>query len=151
MRNLLAVLQVAAATAAVSAVLIGVLPALVPSTAEPHLLEVRYGFETGTGGSYAAAFTLDDVLYLQQEADTVEAVTIVDFGFASIFRIGDERYAVRDVAEVTPSYAAVYDVDMLYGGFFTEADMEAEGDVPVVISDRLARTLFQKVNAVGRS
>ena len=149
MRNLLAVLQVAAATAAVSAVLIGVLPALVPSTAEPHLLEVRYGFETGTGGSYAAAFTLDDVLYLQQEADTVEAVTIVDFGFASIFRIGDERYAVRDVAEVTPSYAAVYDVDMLYGGFFTEADMEAEGDVPVVISDRLARTLFQKVNAVG--
>lgn len=149
MRNLLAVIQVAAATAAVSAVLIGVLPALWTSQGEPTLLRVRYGMETGMGGSYTSAFTLDDVLYLEQEAETVEAASIVDYDLLGVLRVGDDRYAVRDVAEVTASYPEVYGIELLYGGFFTHTELDGGADVPVVMSDRLAQTLFQKENAVG--
>lgn len=149
MRNLLAVVQVAAATAAVSAVLIDVLPAFAPIPEEPTLLRVRYGVETGIGGSYTSAFTVSDVVYLEEQAEAVEAVSIVNYDFLGILRIGEERYAVQSVAEVMPGYATLYGVELLQGGFFTQVDLDSGADTPVVISDRLARTLFQRVDVVG--
>lgn len=153
MRNLLAVLQVAAATAAVSAVLTTVIPALLARpVAEPDLLRVQYGFETEYGGSYTSAFTASDVVYLEQEADSVAAASLFLNHYVTLVRVGEDRYAVQGMGEVSPGYAQTHGIDMLHGSFFLQSDLEQTGaSPPAVISDRLALTLFGREDVVGET
>lgn len=151
LRNLLTVLQVAVATAAVTAVVTTVLPALRQTgMSDPDVYAVAYGVRTETSSSSVAVFSLEDVAYLEEHADALVAVSVYDIDVNALVRVGDERYVLRSIGLVGPEYAAVMDLEMVRGAFFTRQEVHDAAPV-AVISDQLAQILFGTEDAVGRT
>lgn len=152
MRNLLAVLQVALAVAAVTAVLANVLPALRSEVViRETVFEVRFGVRHETGFGYTSAFYADDIGYLMEHADSIEAASIADTDPYVIVRVGDERYVIAGLLRVSPAYERLMGLDMIAGSFFTADEMPDVTPSVAVISDQLAKILFGDVDVVGRT
>lgn len=151
-RNLLTIVQVAVATAAVTAVLTTVLPILwQKDSGGPTLYMVRYQAHREQGVVITSAFTTDDVRFLMETAQSIEAASVAGNRFMSVIQVAGERYALRGMAPVSPSYVQVMDLDLLAGVFFTAEDIEGIGAGRVaVVSDRLARVLFGDENPIGQ-
>lgn len=151
-RNLLAVLQVALAIAAVTAVLVDVMPVLRDtSTDDEPLFELRYGVRTGSMASFTSVFRAEDVNYLLENSTTIEAATVYDFRGQSVVRVDDDRYIVGSVAYTMPDLARMADLDLLDGSFISAADTTSETPRVAVVSDELARVLFGTTDVVGRT
>lgn len=142
-RNLLAVLQVAIAIAAVSAVFIDVLPALKPAPAQASSqFTVHYGARTGMGVMFSSPFLSDDVDYLMEHATALEAASTYDSRFQAIVRVDDDRYMLRGLGRVHASFDRLVDLETVAGSFFVEEDVTAGPPRVAVISDELAQFLY---------
>lgn len=142
-RNLLAVLQVAIAIAALSAVFLEVLPALKPDpAAATSNFTVRYGARTATSVRWGGVFLPEDVDYLAEHATTLEAVSTFDSTFSAIVVVDGDRYMLRSLARVNPSFVRMFDLEMVAGGFFVEQDVTAGPPRVAVISEDLADLLY---------
>lgn len=152
-RNLLAVLQVAIAIAAVSAVFIDVLPALKPDPAQASSqFMVRFGARTATGAMWSGAFVSDDVDYLLEHATAVEAASTYDSQFQAIVRVADERYMLRGLGRVHASYDRLMNLEMVAGSFFFPDDVASGPPRVAVIADELAQLLYgDAVEALGKT
>lgn len=153
-RHLLAAVQVAIGVAVVSAVFLDVVPALRSAGGEQESGEIfmaMYGYSTPTLTSFSTIFTADDVEYLVREAESIVAATVFDSSGASLVRVGNELWAVRGVADVSPGLAELTDVPLLSGRFFTPSDAEALEPSVALISADLAELLFPGRDAVGET
>lgn len=142
-RNGLAVLQVAIAIAALSAVFVDVLPALTESPAGDgaSTFTVRFGARTSVSTMWTGAFLPGDVEYLLEHAESVDAASVMDSRFRGVVRVGEERYMLRGFSHVHPSFQRLMDLEMVAGAFFTEEDVASPPRV-AVIADELARFLY---------
>lgn len=151
-RNLLAILQVAIAIAAVTAVLVDVLPVLLTADeSEPTTYVARFGAQSGGTVMWSSLFHPEDVMYLMEEATTLEAVSTFQNDFQPTIMVDGERYMVRGKGAVSPSFAKLVDVDMVAGTFFTEQDARASTPRVAVVSDELATFLFGSVDVIGKT
>ena len=151
-RNLLAVLQVAVAIAAVTAVLVDVVPLLgIRDDDAPEVYVVRYGSFSEGVTRISSAFLPDDVPYLLEHSTTVEAASAYDSDGQAVIAVDGERWAVRGKSSVHPSFAALFGLEMVAGTFFTEEDTETTVPRVAVISDELATLLFGTVDVVGKT
>lgn len=152
-RNLLAVLQVAVAIAAVSAVFVDVWPVLKPINSEASSeYVIRYGARSSTGVVWSTAFRVDDVDYLSAHATTLEAASAFEEMFQPIVQVDGERYMLREAARVHPSFARLIGLEIVAGRFFSEEDMAAGRRPVAVIEKELASLLFGDVaDALGKT
>lgn len=142
-RNVLAMLQVAIAIAALSAVFIDVLPVLKPDPAESSgQFTVRFGARTGSGAMWTSAFLAGDADYLLEHGDAVAAATTFESSFQPVVRVGDDRYALRGLARANHTFADLMDLEVVAGTFFVAADGESERSRVAVVSQDLAGQLF---------
>lgn len=152
MRNLLAMLQLGLAVAAVTAVLANVLPALRSgSEGAETVYDVRYGMRSDTGTLMTSIFYVDDAQYLLENADSIEAASIVQNDPVAVVRVRDDRYAVSGAMSVGPAYHELAGLNMAAGTFFTEDEMPDTTPSVAVISDSLAKIFFGNENPVGRT
>ncbi len=149
-RNLLAILQVALAIAAVTAVLGEVVPVL-RAGSEPETVpfSVRYAVREGFATWGFPVFGPSDAEYLVQEAGSVQAATWYQSRFPSAIRVGDQRYVVRGEASVDLGFEQVMNLRMVAGNFFTAADVAADQPRVAIVSEALAWAVFGSVDVVG--
>lgn len=151
-RNLLAVLQVAIAIAAISAAMVDVFPALwMEDDDDATIYVARFGVEDGVRAFWVSEFHPEDVSYLLEHSTTVEAASAFANEFHSVVAVDGERWVIRGKARVNPAFAELVGLEMVAGTFFTERD--ALGSTPrvAVVSDRLATALFGRVNVIGET
>lgn len=151
MRNLLAMIQVALAVAAVTTAVLNVLPALRDegTHAAPMFL-VRFGTRFVGGYSWTPVFYAEDAGYLIEHGESIEAASVIERDSALV-QVEGERYAVHGVMHVSPIYANLVGLRMVHGSFFSEDEMPEVAPSVAVISDRLADLLFADVQAIGRT
>lgn len=151
-RNLLAVLQVALAIAAVSAALVDVLPMLMQGD-DPGATTyaVRFGTEGGGAAVWIWAYQPDDVTYLLEHATAVEAASAVRSEYQSLVMVNGERWVVRAQAAVHPAFARLTDLELVSGSFFADEDTRGPAPRVAVISEELARLLFGETDVVGKT
>lgn len=153
-RHLLAAVQVAIGVSVVSAVLLDVVPTLrsvVGGSASSGLFYAMYGYRTPTGSSYTAIFTKEDLEYLLSKADSIVAATFFEQEFVSAVRVGDDLWAVRGLAQVSPGLAEVTDLQLVSGRFFLPSDTDAPEPAVAVISAELAESLFPGRDPIGQT
>lgn len=152
MRNVLALLQVAIAIAAVTAVITDVLPAFRQEShvEEATTFEVRYGVRTGTSTSWRGIFHADDAQFVLDNADSIEAASVYDSRPTAVVRVGDERWAVSGIGSVNSSYSGLVDMEIVSGSFFSEAEATEAPARVAVISEALAHTIFGDRNPIGQ-
>ena len=154
-RHLLAALQVAVGVAAVTAVLINVFPVMRMSgeeKASANLFSVMYGGRNSGGGSFwSVAFSLDDVRFLLEEIEEIEAASVYDNTFSALVRVDEDLFMVRGAGKVGPGFAEIVNMHLVSGRFFTPEDIEEGLPQVVVISEELAATLFPGKDPLGES
>ena len=153
-RHLLAAVQVAIGVAVVSAVLLDVVPNLRSAESGTESSEVfyaMYGYRTPTGSSYSVIFTKEDLEHLLSEADSIVAATFFESQFVSAVRVGEDLWAVRGLAWVSPGLAGVTDLQLVSGRFFLPSDADTPEPAVAVISAELAELLFPGSDPIGQT
>lgn len=151
-RNLLAVLQVALAIAAVSAALVDVVPMLTPGEqAGVSTYVARFGAQGGNMTVYTSTYYPEDATYLVEHATAVEAASAFAGEFQTVIMVDGQRWMVRAQAAVHPAFARLVDLELLSGTFFTEQDTRGAAPRVAVVSEDLARTLFGTADVLGRT
>ena len=152
-RHLLAALQVAVGVAVVIAVFVDVVPVIRAS--RPNRAEVVfsafYGGRTDDGSTYmTSAFGIDDVQMLEQEFETVAAASVYSGFPSTLVQVDGDRFLLRGIAQVSPGFAAIVDMNMAAGRFFLPHDVEKDAPDVAVISDELAELLFPGEDPIGK-
>lgn len=161
--NLLAVLQVAAGVAAITAIGSTVLPVLWQGDDGPQILTVRYERELNEPGigkviSSEPIFRYEDLELLKSELPgVVAAAEAPESAYQVEVEVEGRRYIVQRVARVGPDYLKLLGVSPVEGSFFTDDDFRQAAADPsgtvksVVISRELARVLFGNEPATGKT
>ncbi|HHV54743.1 MAG TPA: FtsX-like permease family protein [Firmicutes bacterium] len=161
--NLLAVLQVAAGVAAITAIGSTVLPVLWQGDDGPQILTVRYERELNEPGigkviSIEPIFRYEDLELLKSELPgVVAAAEAPESAYQVEVEVEGRRYIVQRVARVGPDYLKLLGVSPVEGSFFSDDDFRQAAADPsgtvksVVISQELARVLFGNEPATGKT
>lgn len=161
--NLLAVLQVAAGVAAITAIGSTVLPVLWQGDDGPQILTVRYERELNEPGigkviSSEPIFRYEDLELLKSELPgVVAAAEAPESAYQVEVEVEGRRYIVQRVARVGPDYLKLLGVSPVEGSFFSDDDFRQAAADPsgtvksVVISQELARVLFGNEPATGKT
>ncbi|MBE3577178.1 MAG: ABC transporter permease [Limnochordales bacterium] len=161
--NLLAVLQVAAGVAAITAIGSNVLPVIWQGTGQPQILSVRYDRELNEPGEGIVAistpiFRDEDLALVRSElSHMVAAADAPENAFGVEIEADGRRYIVERAARIGPDYLKLLGVSLVEGSFFTDDDFRQAADLPdrnvkvAVISRELARILFGTGQAVGKT
>lgn len=156
-RTLMAVLQIGVAVGAVVAIVAAGIPTLMGTgMGSAQLLEVSYSAVGQEVNQFAQetlpVFTADDVRMITSQAEAVESAAIYSPHPVVLVQAGQDVYAVRAFASVTPEVARIAGLEMVAGSFFTDADIETGRVQVAVVSDPLARMLFGSAEAaVGQT
>lgn len=153
-RHLLAALQVAIGVAVVTAIFVDVLP-LIRQITPDHRAAVfsgYYGGQTDDGGMFmSSVFNIDDIKYLENEFDTVAAVSVYENMFSSLVRVDDDLFILRGIAQVSPGFAEIVNLEMTEGRFFLPGDADKEVPDIAVISSALAELIFPGEDPIGKT
>lgn len=156
-RTLMAVLQIGVAVGAVVAIVAAGIPTLMGTgMGSAQLLEVTYSAVGQEADQFAQetlpVFTPDDVRMVMAQAEAVESAAIYSTHPVALVQAGQDAYAVRAFASVTPEVARIAGLEMVAGSFFTDADIDADRVQVAVVSEPLARLLFGGAQAaVGQT
>lgn len=151
-RHLLAALQVAVGVAVIAAVFVDVVPVLRERTRSrtAEVFSVIYGGSSGFGQFRSSAFTVEDVAYLEEEADAVVAASVYENTFVSLARVDGDLYMLRGLAQVSPGFAELVDMRLVAGRFFDAPEAQRDEPEVIVISKDLAEVLFPGQDPIGQ-
>lgn len=153
-RHLLAALQVAVGVAAVTAVVIDVVPMLrsVQGSQETEVFSATYGGFSPEGFQFfSSAFTMDDIVYLQEQVESIEAIAALQVLSQGLVRSGGDLFVLRGTAKATPGFAEVVDMRLTSGRFFNDGDLEPAEPQVAVVSAELAEILFPGRDPIGET
>jgi putative ABC transport system permease protein len=100
-------------------------------------------------GSYPL-FKSDDLPKLRSLIPDAEAVEMYLELWDSRIEYNGKRYKMIGAARATPGYVSVTPLEMRQGAFFTSKDLRS-GNLPVVISENVAKRVFGEANPVGKT
>lgn len=152
-RHLLAAVQVAVGVAVVAAVFVDIAPVMRGGTAKQttDVFSVIYGGSGAFGSFRSASFTIDDVAYLQTQADSVVAASVYETSSITLVRVDGDFFMLRGLAKVSPDFARLVDMHLVAGRFFDDSETQDDEPRVAVISSDLARTFFPGQEAVGQT
>ncbi|MFS8572544.1 MAG: ABC transporter permease [Clostridia bacterium] len=151
-RHLIAALQVAIGVAVVAAVFVDVVPVMRSGveSLETEVFSVIYGEIQPFSRTMWSIWTLDDVEFLESQAETVVAASVYEDNSFALVRANGDLFLVRGYAWVSPGFEDVADMRLVAGRFFDDADVQGGEPAVAVISRELAETLFPGGEAVGQ-
>ncbi|WP_324716033.1 ABC transporter permease [Carboxydochorda subterranea] len=156
-RSLMAVLQIGVAVGAVVAIVATGIPTLMGTgMGSAQLLEASYSAVGQEVNQFTQetipVFTPDDVGVVVSQAEAVEAAAIFSPQTIVLVQAGQDVYATRGFAAVTPQLARIAGLEMVAGSFFTDADIQEREARVAAVSEPLARMLFGSAQAaVGQT
>lgn len=151
-RHLLAALQVAIGVAVVTAIFVDVIP-LIRESLPDRTTVVFSGFYGGREDGVThmtSAFEIGDVKMLENEFETIAAASVYSTLMSSLIQVNDDRFLLRDIAQVSPGFAAIAEMEMAAGRFFLPDDVEKNGPDVAVISVGLAELIFPGEDPIGK-
>jgi ABC-type antimicrobial peptide transport system permease subunit len=149
LRSILTVLEVALGALAVTLAL-NLMQGRQLAALPPDVFRVISGDRSDSTATMYSLFQISDLDKLRKRIPDAEVVEMYGMIWGSILEYKGERFKLLGGAQVNPGYISITPLEMLQGTFFNSKDIKS-GTPPVVISQSLARLIFNEENPLGKT
>jgi putative ABC transport system permease protein len=149
LRSILTVLEVALGALAVT-VALNLVQGRQIAALPPDVFRVISGDRSDNSFSSYPLFKNGDLEELRKLIPDAEAIEMYGMNWNAILEYKGERYKLISSAQVNAGHIKIVPLEMLQGAFFTSKDVQL-GTNPVVLSQSVAKQLFNDENPLGKS